>query len=155
VQGVLGFGDQIKDGAVEMVQRLRARGLIVKMVTGDAWPTPQWLLAKSALTTSRPKPHPPTRRASSKSCNNQESEWPLSRRVNDAPALAQADLGIAMGTGADIAMGAAPVVLVSGTLARLEDAFRLAEKTTRVVRQNLFWAFFYNAIGIALALTEL
>jgi cation transport ATPase len=58
-----------------------------------------------------------------------------------------------MGTGADIAMGAAPVVLVSGSLARLEDAFRLSEKTTRVVRQNLFWAFFYNAIGIALALT--
>jgi cation transport ATPase len=60
--------------------------------------------------------------------------------VNDAPALAQADLGIALGTGADIAMSAAPVVLVSGSLARVEDAFRLAAKTTRVVRQNLFWA---------------
>ena len=73
--------------------------------------------------------------------------------MNDAPALAQADLGIALGTGADIAMSAAPVVLVSGSLARVEDAFRLAAKTTRVVRQNLFWAFIYNGLGITLAFT--
>jgi P-type E1-E2 ATPase len=73
--------------------------------------------------------------------------------VNDAPALAQADLGIALGTGADIAMGAAPVVLVSGSLGKVEEAFRLAEKTTSVVRQNLFWAFFYNVAGISLALS--
>jgi len=73
--------------------------------------------------------------------------------VNDAPTLAQADLGIALGTGAGIAMSAAPVVLVSGSLARVEAAFRLAAKTTRVVRQNLFWAFIYNGLGITLALT--
>jgi len=71
--------------------------------------------------------------------------------ANDAPALAQADLGIALGTGADIAMNAAPVVLVSGSLSKVDDVFRLAEKTTRVVRQNLFWAFAYNIAGISLA----
>ena len=72
--------------------------------------------------------------------------------VNDAPALAQADVGIALGTGAEIAMSAAPVVLVSGSLSKVEEAFCLARKSTRVVRQNLFWAFFYNLVGITLAI---
>ena len=73
--------------------------------------------------------------------------------VNDAPALAQANLGIALGTGADIAMSAAPVVLMSGSLSKVEDAFRLAALTGSVVKQNLFWAFFYNIVGITLAVT--
>jgi len=72
--------------------------------------------------------------------------------VIDAPALAQADLGIAPGTGADIAMGAAPVVLVAGFLPKVDHIFRLGARTTRVVRQNLFWAFFYNVVGITPAL---
>jgi heavy metal translocating P-type ATPase len=154
VQGVLGFGDQIKDGAVEMVQRLRARGLIVKMVTGDAWPTAAVVARQIGVDDFTAEATPADKARIVEELQQSGKRVALiGDGVNDAPALAQADLGIAMGTGADIAMGAAPVVLVSGTLARLEDAFRLAEKTTRVVRQNLFWAFFYNAIGIALALT--
>jgi len=72
--------------------------------------------------------------------------------VNDAPALAQADLGIALGTGTDIAISAAPVVLASGGLAKVDEAFRLASGTRRIVRQNVFWAFFYNIAGISLAI---
>jgi len=75
--------------------------------------------------------------------------------VNDAPALASADLGIALGTGADVAMGAAPVVLVSGSLEKVEEIFQLAARATKVIRQNLFWAFFYNTAGIALAISGL
>jgi P-type E1-E2 ATPase len=73
--------------------------------------------------------------------------------VNDAPALAAADLGIALGSGADLAMHAAPIVLLGGGLLRIDETFRLAERTVTIIRQNLFWAFIYNAAGITLAMT--
>jgi P-type E1-E2 ATPase len=73
--------------------------------------------------------------------------------VNDAPALAAADLGIAMGSGADLATHAAPVVLMRDSLTRITGVFRLASLTLRVLKQNLFWAFFYNTLGISLAMT--
>jgi P-type E1-E2 ATPase len=71
--------------------------------------------------------------------------------VNDAPSLAQADLGIALGTGADIAMQAAPLVLMGNSLDAVVETLRLAQRTFRIVRQNLFWAFVYNVVGITLA----
>jgi P-type E1-E2 ATPase len=71
--------------------------------------------------------------------------------VNDAPSLAQADLGIALGSGADIAMQAAPLVLMSNSLHTVIDTLDLARRTFRIVRQNLFWAFAYNIVGITLA----
>jgi P-type E1-E2 ATPase len=71
--------------------------------------------------------------------------------VNDAPSLAQADLGIALGTGADIAIEAAPLVLMGNSLDAVVETLRLAQRTFRIVRQNLFWAFAYNVVGITLA----
>jgi Cu+-exporting ATPase len=71
--------------------------------------------------------------------------------VNDAPALAQADVGIAMGTGADVAMQSADVTLVKGDLGGIVRAIRLSRATMRNVKQNLFWAFAYNAVGVPVA----
>ena len=73
--------------------------------------------------------------------------------VNDAPSLAQADLGIAVGSGTDIAMQAAPLVLMINSLSSVTVTLDLARRTFRIVRQNLFWAFIYNAAGITLAIT--
>jgi P-type E1-E2 ATPase len=73
--------------------------------------------------------------------------------VNDAPCLAQADLGIALGTGADLAMQAAPLVLMGAGLNAVTETLDLAHRAFRIVRQNLFWAFVYNVGGITLAVT--
>ena len=151
--GVLAFGDELKPGAVEMVQGLRRRGISVKLVSGDALRTTECAARQAGITdfTAEATPEDKAEIVRQLQAAGRHVAM-LGDGVNDAPALAQADLGIALGTGADIAMSASPVVLVSGALAKVEEAFQLGAKTTQIVRQNLFWAFFYNIAGISLAI---
>jgi len=154
VRGLLAFGDRVKSGAAEMVQRLRMRGIAIKLVSGDSWPTTQSVARQIGVHDFTAEAAPGAKAQIVEELQRSGKKVAmLGDGVNDAPALAQANLGIALGTGADIAMNAAPIVLVGGSLAKVEEAFRLAAKTTEVVRQNLFWAFFYNAVGITLAVS--
>jgi heavy metal translocating P-type ATPase len=152
VQGLLAFGDQVKPGAAQMVRKLRARGINVSLVSGDARHTVAVVAHEIGVDGFTAEATPAMKATIIEQLQKSGKRVAvIGDGVNDAPALAQADLGIALGTGADIAMNAAPVVLVSGSLSKVDDVFRLAERSTRVVRQNLFWAFAYNVAGISLA----
>jgi len=153
LRGVLAFGDRIKPDAQAMVQSLVRRGIEVKLVSGDAWATTEWTARQIGITDFTAEVTPDGKGKTIEALQAAGHRVAMiGDGVNDAPALAKADLGIALGTGADIAMGAAPVVLISGALAKVEEAFGLASRTRRIVRQNLFWAFFYNIAGISLAI---
>lgn len=154
VRGLLAFGDQVKPGAAGMVQQLRKRGMTVKIVSGDAWPTTAHVASQIGVDEFIAEASPGDKSRIVEELQRAGKRVALmGDGVNDAPALAQANLGIALGTGSDIAIGAAPIVLVSGALSKVEDVFRLGATATRVVRQNLFWAFFYNMVGISLAVS--
>ena len=152
VRGVLAFGDQVKSGAVKMVEELHHRGIRVSLVSGDSWPTTGVVARQIGADDFTAEASPEVKaRIIAELQQRGLHVAVIGDGVNDAPALAQAELGIAMGTGADIAMSAAPVVLVSGSLAKVEEAFGLAKGARRIIRQNLFWAFVYNVAGISLA----
>lgn len=154
VLGLISFGDRIKPGAVEMIQYLRKRGIITKLVSGDAIPTTASVAAQVGVDDYYGEVSPQGKSALVKELQSKGlCVAVIGDGVNDAPALATAEIGIALGTGAEIAMSAAPVVLVSGALDKVEEAFRLGARATRIIRQNLFWAFFYNTAGIALAIS--
>lgn len=151
--GLLAFGDRIKDGAAHAIHDLLHRGLSVKLLSGDSKSTTAAIAAELGITDFAGEATPDQKLTIV--ANLQQSGRKVAvigDGINDAPALAQADLGIALGTGADIAISAAPIVLVRGTLDTIDETFRLASRATRVVRQNLFWAFFYNIAGLTLGI---
>jgi P-type E1-E2 ATPase len=151
--GCLAMGDRPRPDAALLVRALRARGIRVVLLSGDArtttWRMGQLLGVDEALGEVLPG-------QKADAVRRFQAGGAVVAMVgdgtNDAPALAAADLGIALGSGADLAHHAAPIVLLSDSLMRIEDTFRLAGRTVRVVRQNLFWAFFYNVAGITLAM---
>ncbi|MFZ1937775.1 MAG: HAD-IC family P-type ATPase, partial [Terracidiphilus sp.] len=156
LHGLIAFGDRIKPGARELVNGLRRRGVITKLVSGDARATTGAVAARIGVDGFVADVSPEGKAALVQELQRAGKRVAvIGDGVNDAPALACADLGIALGTGADVAMSAAPVVLVGGSLEKVEEIFQLADRATRVIHQNLFWAFFYNTAGIALAISGL
>jgi Cu+-exporting ATPase len=142
----------VEPGAADAIRALHAEGLSIVMVTGDGWTTARAVAAKLGIDTVEAEVLPGDKAAAvARHRSGGRSVAFAGDGVNDAPALAAADVGIAMGTGTDVAIESAGVTLVRGDLRGIVRARRLSRATMRNIRQNLFWAFFYNAAGVPLA----
>ncbi|MER0122801.1 heavy metal translocating P-type ATPase [Streptococcus sp. ZJ93] len=150
---VIGVADKIKTTSPQAMKRLQQMGLEVVMLTGDTPATAQAIAAQAGIQTVISQVLPEDKAAVVK-------EWQEKGKVvamvgdgiNDAPALAQADVGIAIGSGTDVAIESADIVLVRSDLVDVARTIQLSQATMRVIKQNLFWAFAYNVIGIPVAM---
>ena len=150
--GVLGVADPIKGSALETVRALHGLGLKVRMLTGDNLRTAQAVAKQIGIDEVEAGVAPGDKHARVEALRRGGEVVAMAGDgVNDAPALAAADVGIAMGTGADVAMESAGVTLVKGDLRGLVRAIQLSRAVMRNIRQNLFFAFVYNALGIPIA----
>jgi len=150
--GLLGVADPVKPSTPEAIRMLRDEGVRIVMLTGDSRTTAEAVARRLGLTEVEAEVLPAQKGEVVKRLQAEGHVVAMAGDgVNDAPALAQAQVGIAMGTGTDVAMESAGVTLVKGDLRGIARARRLSRGTMRNVRQNLFFAFLYNALGVPLA----
>jgi Cu+-exporting ATPase len=150
--GLLGVADPVKLTAVEAIRALHSAGIRIVMMTGDSRTTAMAVARRLGLDDIRAEVTPDAKAAEVKALRAAGRRVAMAGDgINDAPALAAADVGLAMGTGTDIAMESAGVTLVKGDLRGIVRARRLSRLTMRNIRQNLFFAFVYNALGVPIA----
>lgn len=152
VLGVAAISDRIKDTSKEAIASLQQQGIEVIMLTGDNHATAQAIAAQAGITHYHAEVLPQQKAEYIKELQQAGKHVAMvGDGINDSAALAQADLSIAMGKGSDIAMDVAKITLISSDLNKVPEAIRLSILTVRTIRQNLFWAFIYNLIGVPIA----
>jgi Cu+-exporting ATPase len=150
--GIIGVADELKPAAREAIQTLHAQGIRMVMLTGDNRVTAQAVAAAVGIDQVEAEVLPDAKASVVRQFQQRlECVAMAGDGTNDAPALAQADVGIAMGTGTDIAIESADVTLVKGDLRGIVRARRLSRATMKNIRQNLFFAFVYNVLGVPIA----
>jgi Cu+-exporting ATPase len=150
--GLVGVADPVKESAAEAVDLLHRDGMRLMMLTGDSRTTAEAVARRLGLDAVEAEVLPEQKGAIVKRLQAEGRTVAMAGDgINDAPALAQAQVGIAMGTGTDVAMESAGVTLVKGDLRGIVRARRLSQATMRNIRQNLFFAFVYNALGVPVA----
>jgi Cu+-exporting ATPase len=150
--GVIGIADPVKDSATQAVRELQAEGLRVVMLTGDNHATAASVAKQVGIREFQAEVLPEKKSEVVASLQKQGRRVAMAGDgINDAPALAQADVGIAMGTGTDVAMESGGVTLVKGDLTGIVRARKLSRATMKNIRQNLFFAFIYNSVGVPVA----
>jgi Cu+-exporting ATPase len=150
--GIIAVADPIKETAAEAIRKLHAQGLKIVMATGDNETTAKSVAAELGIDAVHAGLRPEEKLALIERLQKKGATVAMAGDgINDAPALARADVGIAMGTGADVAMESAGLTLLKGDLRGVVRAVNLARATMRNIKQNLFFAFVYNALGVPLA----
>ncbi|PDY45234.1 heavy metal translocating P-type ATPase [Bacillus pseudomycoides] len=154
--GMISVADTIKESSKEAIHTMQSAGIDVYMVTGDNKRTAEAIAKQVGINHVYAEVLPEQKANIVEQLQQKGKQVAMvGDGINDAPALAKADIGMAIGTGADVAIEAADVTLVGGDLGHIPQAIDLSQKTMKNIRQNLFWALFYNAIGIPIAASGL